>query len=124
MRNMMKALVLLLAFYGFANAATKVDVNYYWSDPRCVTCGKFEDYTRNTVAVMNDNSIEFVMKDMRENMVDVKEYGLYTKSVILTKEVNGKKEWKNLTEIWNKVKNEDDFKNYIEAEVRSFQKEN
>ncbi len=124
MRDMMKALVLLLVFYGFANAATKVDVNYYWADPRCTTCTQIENYTKNAVEAMNDSSLTFVMKDARKNMADVKEYGLYTKSVILTKQVNGKKEWKNLTEIWNKVKNEDDFKNYIEAEVRSFQKEN
>ncbi len=109
---------------GASNAfATSVDVNYYWSNPRCVTCNKMENYTLNAVKKMNDKEVQFYMVDASKNKADVKEYGLYTKSVVLTKNVNGKKEWKNLDKIWQHVRNEKAYENYIISEVKKFKGE-
>jgi hypothetical protein len=55
-----------------------------------------------------------------ENDSLVKKYNLYNKSVILSKTKNGKEQWKNLDQIWLKVKNEQDFKNYITTEIKKF----
>ena len=50
----------------------------------------------------------------------VKQYSLFTKSVVISKSKNGKNEsgqWKNLDKIWVKVGNEKEFKKYLVTEI-------
>ena len=115
-------LILLLAFSNVAFAADKINVYYFYGKPRCTTCMKIQNYTKSAVASMNDKDVIFKDIDMDNsaNTAMVKKYNLYTKSVIVSKMKNGKEQWKNLDKIWLKVGNEQDFKNYIITETKSF----
>jgi len=51
----------------------------------------------------------------------IKDYGLYSQSVILS-EVKGGREvnWKNLIRVWELLRNEIAFKGYVREEVKAF----
>jgi hypothetical protein len=59
--------------------------------------------------------------DDPENAHFVKDYGLYTKSVVVS-EVKGGKEvrWKNLDQVWHLLGDPEAFQGYVEREVRAF----
>ena len=125
MRTLNKLLLLFTMLFAFSNiafAADKVNVYYFYGKPRCTTCMKIENYTKSAVASMNDKNIVFKGVDMDNstNETMVKKYNLYTKSVIVSKIKNGKEQWKNLDQIFVKVGNEQDFKNYIITETKKF----
>ena len=118
-------LLLLTLFFAFSNiafAADKVNVYYFYGKPRCTTCMKIENYTKSAVASMNDKDVVFKGVDMDNsaNATAVKKYNLFTKSVIVSKNKNGKEQWKNLDQIFVKVGNEQDFKKYIITETKKF----
>ena len=56
--------------------------------------------------------------DMPENEHFVKDYQLYTRSLIVAEFKNGKQvKWTNLEKVWNYVKDRDAFYNYVKAEI-------
>lgn len=125
MRMLNKLLLLFTMLFAFSNiafAADKVNVYYFYGKPRCTTCMKIENYTKSAVASINDKDVVFKGVDMDNaaNGAMVKKYNLYTKSVIISKIKNGKEQWKNLDQIFVKVGNEQDFKNYIITETKKF----
>ena len=103
-------------------------VTYFHGDQRCATCMKLETYSHEAVeeAFANelaDSSIVWrtVNYDREENEHYIKDYGLFTKSVILSRVVEGKEvEWKNLKEIWDRVGDKRDFVAYVQEELKSF----
>ncbi|HNW25500.1 MAG TPA: nitrophenyl compound nitroreductase subunit ArsF family protein [Candidatus Gastranaerophilaceae bacterium] len=122
---MKKLLLILTILLGFSNtvfAADKVNVYYFYGKPRCVTCQKIENYTKQAVESMKDKDVNYKSIDMEksENSSMVKKYNLFTKSVVISKTKNGKEQWKNLDKVWLKVGNEQDFKNYIITETKIF----
>lgn len=119
---MKKIFILLGLLLSVKSLAFAVDVNvyYYWRNPRCVTCKKFETYTQNAIIKMKDPTVHYQAIDISKDKNAIKKYNLYTKSIILTKTENGKEKWKNLDKIWNKVGNEKDYENYIIQEVKQF----
>lgn len=122
MKKLLLILTVLLGFSNIAFAADKVNVYYFYGKPRCTTCMKIENYTKSAVASMKDKDVVFKGVDM-DNTVNgamVKKYNLYTKSVIISKVKNGKEQWKNLDKIFLKAGNEQDFKNYIITETKTF----
>ena len=51
------------------------------------------------------------LADEEGNYHFVKDYGLYTKSVIISEEIDGKEiRWKNLPKVWEYIGSEDKFK--------------
>lgn len=122
MKKLLLILSILLGFSNIALAADKINVYYFYGKPRCVTCTKIENYTKNAVESMKDKEVVFKSIDMEkpENNAQVKKYNLYTKSVIISKAPKGKEQWKNLDKIWLKVGNEQDFKTYIQNEITQF----
>ncbi len=110
------------AMLGFNAYAGDVNVYYFWQSPRCMTCKKIEAYTKQSVEKMNDKSVHFVSADLSkaEYKPAIQKYGLYTKSVVLTKTVDGKEQWKNLTQIWDYIGSESGFENYITKEIQQF----
>jgi thiol-disulfide isomerase/thioredoxin len=122
MKKLLLILTILLGFSTTVLAADKVKVYYFFGKPRCATCVKIETYTKDVVKSMDDNDVTYQGIDMQNSENDslVKKYNLYNKSVILSKTKNGKEQWKNLDQIWLKVKNEQDFKNYITTEIKKF----
>lgn len=112
---------ILFTLSNIAFAADRVNVYYFYGKPRCTTCMKIENYTKNAVASMNDKDIVFKGIDMDNpnNTTMVKKYNLYTKSIVVSKVKKGKEQWKNLDKIWVKVGNEKDFKTYIITEIKT-----
>lgn len=115
-------LTILLGFSNIAFAADKINVYYFYGKPRCATCMKIENYTKSTVEGMKDKNVVYQGIDMEkpENGAMVKKYNLYTKSVVISKNKNGKEKWKNLDKIWLKVGKEQEFKKYITDEITQF----
>jgi len=102
-------------------SSSKIIVYYFYGKPRCVSCKKIEAYTKEAVNSLNSNNVEFkaVNLDQPENKHYAKDYKLYTKSVVLSKVKNGKQvKWKNLSGIWTKLNNEQEFKSYITKEIK------
>jgi hypothetical protein len=51
----------------------------------------------------------------------VKDYKLFTKSVIVADMVQGKEQrWKNLPRVWELLRNEADFKAYVKNETAAY----
>lgn len=107
--------------------ATKVVVYYFHGNARCTTCRKFEQYTLEALQgafaeQLNDGSLQWQMVNVESpgNEHYVKDYQLYTKSIVLAKTENGKPAgWKNLKEIWELVRRKPAFVQYIQDEVRN-----
>lgn len=115
-------LTILIGFSNVAFASDKINVYYFYGKPRCATCMKIEKYTQSAVQSMKDKTIIYKSVNMEkpENSSMVKKYSLFTKSVIISKNKNGKEQWKNLDKIWLKVGNEQEFKKYVTGEIKSF----
>lgn len=105
----------------------KLVVYYFHGTARCRTCAKFETLTKEVMDgsfadEVKKGRVEFrvVNVDDKENEHYVRDYQLFSKSVVLSDTKGGKQlGWKNLEEIWNKVRDEEIYKNYIRDEVAS-----
>ena len=131
-KKLLTSLLILLALsvigFNFVCASAKAEVKkedglivyYFYAKPRCVSCQKIENYTKEAVESLNNSAVELktVNLDDPENKHYYKDYGLYTKSVVLSKIKNGKEiEYKNLDKIWMKLGNEKEFKQYVTDEI-------
>ena len=70
-----------------------------------------------------DSSIiwQVVNYDQKENRHYLKDYSLYTKSLILSRVRNGHEvQWKNLDKIWELVYDKGKFIDYVQKETRAF----
>ena len=108
-----------------------LNVYYFRSNFRCSNCHKIEKYTKEAMEKYFQDKLksgEIVYKvvniDEEENAHFVDDYGLYTKSVVLSKLKDGKEiEYKNLQKIWGYIKDNEKFHSYIKEEVLDFLKE-
>lgn len=111
--------------------AEKFIVYYFMTTTRCPSCHKIENYTHDTVTEkfaeqLKKGTMEWKMvnTDEKANEHYIDDYKLFTKSVILSRVVNGKEvSFKNLDKVWELLNNEKKFRDYIEKEVREFMKE-
>jgi hypothetical protein len=109
----------------------KYIVYYFMTTTRCPSCHKIETYTHTTVmdkfaAELNGGTMEWKMVNTDEaaNEHFIKDYNLFTKSVIISKVVDGKEvSWKYLDKVWDLLSNQEKFQKYIESEIRAFMKE-
>ena len=59
--------------------------------------------------------------DEPENNHFVKDYGLYTKSVVVSEVQDGREvRWKNLDQVWKLLGDPAAFQGYVEREVQAF----
>lgn len=103
-------------------------VYYMTSNVRCASCHKIENWTKE--AVNKYFADEIKSGKMKFDMINIEEpeqehyidhYELFTKSVIVSKKVDGKEvSWVNLARIWNLLKDQDEYMNYIRDEVKAF----
>lgn len=108
----------------------KVVVTYFHGNVRCATCRRIEAWTEQAVigSFLKDiqaRRLEWrvINVDEKPNRRYLKDYKLYTKSVIVSDVVKGREtRWKNLDRIWNLVDDEAKFKDYIRGEVASYLK--
>ena len=108
-----------------------VMVYYFHGDFRCVNCHRIETYTKEAVEKyfgkeLDSGKLVFrVMNvDKRENQHFMKDYQLYTKSVVLSLVKDGKEvKFDNLQGVWNYLGDKQAFFNYIKDEVNKYLKE-
>lgn len=111
------------------SSAADVDIVYYFmTTQRCPSCMRIETFTRETVQTKFGDALaegrilwRMVNVDHPENEHFVKDYQLYTKSVVLVKIRKGKQvEWKNLDRVWQLLQSKSAFQTYIADEVKTF----
>jgi len=106
----------------------KVIAYYFHGKYRCPSCKKIENWSYEAIK----NSFPKALKEGRllwkpanidkpENRHFVKEYGLYTKTLII-KEVKGEKQtkWKNLDKVWQLLSDQEEFSVYVTQEVKKY----
>lgn len=106
--------------------AHKIIVYYLHGTRRCPTCKKLEAYSQEAVQTgfvedLKAGKItwQVLNTDDSPNEHFVKDYQLYTKSLILSRVENGKEtKWKNLEKIWELVGDKEAFVKYVQDEVR------
>ena len=109
----------------------KVVVYYFHGAFRCPTCHKLEQYSREVIEnnfkdALVSGELEFKVINIedKENKHYVKDYQLYTKSLILSLIKDGKEtKWINLDKIWEYVGNKQRFIDYVNSGVVDFLKE-
>lgn len=103
-------------------------VYYFHGNVRCPSCQKIESYTQETLnadfsqqITSGDIQWKVINTDENENKHFVKDYQLYTKSVVVVEMKDGKPgRWKNLDKVWEHLGDKSQFSNYINNEVRQF----
>lgn len=105
---------------------------YFHTTARCVSCKKIEAYATEAIETGFAEAIkagtlkfESVNIDEDENKHFIKDFQLYTKSVVVCDMDNGElKEWKNLTKVWQLLGDKDEFVRYVQDEINAYLKEN
>jgi len=108
--------------------ARKIIVYYFHGKVRCYTCKRIEQLTKDAVSDFFADEIkkglialQVIDVDKDENSHFTKDYQLFTRSVVVSDMVNGKeKRWKNLQKVWELVRDEKAFKEYIKSEITAY----
>ncbi|MGB2601308.1 MAG: nitrophenyl compound nitroreductase subunit ArsF family protein [Candidatus Omnitrophota bacterium] len=112
----------------FAEEASSVEVYYFHTAMRCPSCHKIQQFTEEALQEgfpeeLKSGELKYQVINVEEpgNEHYVEEYGLYTKSVVLSLQKGGKEvEFKNLDKIWQLLNNKNKFVSYIQGETKSF----
>lgn len=103
-------------------------VYYFMTTYRCPSCHYIEETTRTALNEIFSEQLKsgrmvFKMLNTEEPANDhfVKDYSLYTKSVVLSDQKGGKEtRWTNLDKVWQLIGNDQAFKEYISTEVKAY----
>ncbi len=136
--KMIKKIILAVCFLGISAISfagvkpldQKVIAYYFHTTMRCPTCHKLELYSKEAIeknfpAELVSGELEFkaVNVENKGNEHFVRDYQLYTKSLVLSLVKAGKEvKSKNLVAIWELVGNKDKFSSYVKEEVAGFLK--
>jgi len=106
-------------------ADERVIVYYFHTTYRCTSCRNIEKFTREAIdsafpAELADSTLVWRIVNIEEkgNEHFVKDYQLFTKSVVLVDERSG--EWKNLPKVWQLLGDPNAFIRYIQTETENF----
>ncbi len=124
-------LVLMMPAFSQEVPKSKVVAYYFHGNFRCYTCHTIEQYSKEAIETnfkdaLASGKLEFkvVNVEERDNEHYVNDYQLYTKSLVLSLLKDGKEiKSKNLTKIWEYVRNKQKFFDYVSEEVNNFLKE-
>jgi uncharacterized membrane protein len=105
-----------------------IKVIYFYSDYRCSTCMKLEEYSHAAVNKYFTNELkngsivwETINYDKDENKHYLDEFNLYNKSLIIIRYEDGKKkEWKNLEKIWELVGKKGKYLQFVKKEIEKY----
>lgn len=108
-----------------------LSVYYFHGNFRCFTCYKIEQYAKEAIETNFKEDLasgKMVFKAInveekgKEHFID--DYQLYTKSLIISLVKDGKEiKYKNLTKVWEYIRNKQMFFDYVKNEVTSYLKE-
>jgi hypothetical protein len=109
---------------------TKVVAYYFHVTARCTTCRTIESYSREVIerkfgADIAGNRLQYKLVNVQlpENRHFVKDYQLFTKSLVLVRFEKGREaEHKVLNETWELVGDKSAMQGYVEREVRDYLK--
>jgi len=109
----------------------KVVTYYFHTTYRCVSCKKIEAYSKEAIESgfadqLENGTLTFqsVNIDEDENKHFIKDYQLYTKSLVICNMDDGKQvEWKNLAKVWELIRDKDAFIKYVQDEINVYLKE-
>ncbi|MCX6622497.1 MAG: nitrophenyl compound nitroreductase subunit ArsF family protein, partial [Acidobacteria bacterium] len=107
---------------------TKVIAYYFHTTARCTTCRAIERYSREVVEgkfsaeiVKGRLQFKLVNIELPENRRFVKDYQLFTKSLVLVRFDKGRQaEYKVLNETWELVGDKAAMQAFVEREVRDY----
>ena len=138
MKRVILVLLMFVAAAGFVPSAFSADDNdpgkvvayYFHGSFRCATCNAMEKFSREAIDTnfkdaVASGKLEFksVNVEDRWNEHFVKDYQLYTKTLILSSIKDGKEvKSQNLDKIWEYARNKQKFVDYVTAEVGGFMK--
>lgn len=130
MKNIIFLFVIFLPLVAYSKTqqTTVVNVYYFHGNFRCITCRNMENYSRETVETYFKKEIESgrinfkaINVDQKGNEHYIKDYQLYTKTLIVSTTKNGKQvQYKNLDKIWEYARNKEKFKSYVKNEVEEY----
>ncbi len=144
---MMRTVVFLLAllataFQGslFPDAASAADapkdkdrvvVMYFHRTQRCPTCQKMGNYTEEAIKKgfareIKEGKVDFHFIDFQDqkNAAFTKAYGIQGPTLLVAKASGNKvSEYQNLDEMWTKVRDKNDFIEYVQTSVKSYLKD-
>ena len=106
----------------------KVVAYYFHGNMRCMTCRTIEAYAKEAIQAgfpeaLKDGRLEFrvVNVDEPDNEHFVQDYQIVTRSVVIAEfEGDKQKQWKNLEQVWQLVRDEQAFLSYIQDETGSY----
>lgn len=107
---------------------SKFVVYYFMYLPRCMTCSKIENDTKDIVTKtfkkeIDSGNLTFKTVDIeqKENSHFKNDFQLFTKSVVLVEEKNGKVvKHQNLQKIWELIHSPEKYNTYIVDSVKQF----
>ena len=110
--------------------ADRVVVMYFHRTQRCPTCLKMGSYSEEAVKggfakQIKDGKVEFHYIDFQDekNAALTKGYKVGGPTLIVARVAGNKvAEYKNLTEIWTKVRDKAAFIDYVQTNVKDYQK--
>ncbi|MDX9703086.1 MAG: nitrophenyl compound nitroreductase subunit ArsF family protein [Candidatus Auribacterota bacterium] len=116
------------AFKLYADQNDYVTAYYFYTTIRCRSCHNIENYTGETINKnfadqLESGSLKYTAINIEEkgNEHFVKDYNLYTKSVVLSLVKDGKEiKSKNLDKVWQYLGNKNKFTEYVKTETESF----
>ncbi len=108
--------------------AHRITAYYFHGNFRCVNCRKIEAYSKEAIeqafaAELEDGRLVWrvVNTDDRGNEHFVKDYELYTKSLVLVDAAKGKQvRWRNLEKVWEYLQDKPAFLKYVRDETRAY----
>lgn len=111
--------------------APEVIAYYFHTTYRCVSCKKIEAYSKEAIETgfaeeLKNGTLKFESVNIEEgeNGHFIKDYQLYTKSLIICDLKDGKQvRWKNLNKVWELIRNKNEFVKYVQDEINTYLKE-
>ena len=103
-------------------------VYYFYTTRRCPSCKKIEAFTAEAVKTtyakqLADGSMQWkpLNTDDAQYKHFLKDYDLYTKSVIVSQIKDGKEaRWKNLEDVWELLGDPGAFQQYVTKEIEAY----
>jgi hypothetical protein len=117
--------------YAQERSSSKVLIYYFHGSTRCTSCYRFETYSKELIKdyfkdALESGKLEFKVINVedRGNQHYADYYQLYTKTIVLSLEKNGREvKWKNLNKIWEYVNDKPGFFDYVKGEINAYLKE-
>jgi hypothetical protein len=112
-------------------ASDSVIAYYFHGNMRCYSCNILEQYSRQAIEEnfqdeLASGRLVFKTVNVQEKANDhfMKDYGLYSQSLVLSLVENGKeKKFKNLTMVWQYSRDRQKFISYVKDEVNAYLRE-